>query len=93
MRALVRTFEEKGRLVQILNACISGDGIRVFIGHENPEPDLQDLSLITAGCPVEGDTSWGVGVLGSTRMEYAHVVALVDHVARALGATLRGLAL
>jgi heat-inducible transcriptional repressor len=88
MRALVKTFEEKGRLVRILNECLSGDGIRVLIGHENSDPELQDLSLVSAR--VEGDDSGlGLGVLGSTRMEYAHVVSLVDHVARALADVLR----
>jgi len=52
---------------------------------------VRDLSLVTSSCRVEGDTGWGLGVLGSTRMEYAHVVALVDHVARSLAETLRGL--
>ena len=55
MRALFQTFEEKSRLVRILNACIAGDGIRVLIGHENPDPELRDLSLVTAGCHVEGE--------------------------------------
>jgi heat-inducible transcriptional repressor len=90
MRALFRTFEEKGRLVRILNACIAGDGIRVLIGHENPDPELRDLALVTASCPVEGAPGVGLGVLGSTRMEYAHVVSLVDHVARAVSDILRG---
>jgi heat-inducible transcriptional repressor len=90
MRSLFRTFEEKGRLVRILNACISGDGIRVLIGHENPDPGLRDLSLVTAACRVEGEPALGLGVLGSTRMEYAHVVSLVDHVARAVSDVLRG---
>jgi heat-inducible transcriptional repressor len=90
MRALFRTFEEKGRLVRILNACIVGDGIRVLIGHENPDPELQDLSLVTTTCRVEGEPGFGVGVLGSTRMQYAHVVSLVDHVARAVSDVLRG---
>ncbi|HVO13245.1 MAG TPA: heat-inducible transcriptional repressor HrcA [Vicinamibacteria bacterium] len=89
LRGLVATFEEKGRLVRILNACLSGDGIRVLIGHENPDPDLRDLSLVTARAPIEGDEGLGLGVLGSTRMEYAHVVALVDHVARAVSDVLR----
>jgi heat-inducible transcriptional repressor len=89
MRALVKTFEEKGRLVRILNACLSGDGIRVLIGHENPDPGLRDLSLVTAR--VAGDDGGlGLGVLGSTRMEYAHVVSIVDHVARAVSEILRG---
>jgi len=90
MRALFRTFEEKGRLVRILNACIAGEGIRVFIGHENPDPGLRDLSLVTASCGVEGEPGFGLGVLGSTRMEYAHVVSLVDHVSRAVSEILRG---
>lgn len=90
MRTLFRTFEEKGRLVRILNACMSGDGIRVLIGHENPEPGLRDLSLVTASCRVEGEAGLGLGVLGTTRMEYAHVVSLVDHVARAVSEVLRG---
>ena len=90
MRALFRTFEEKGRLVRILNACITGDGIRVLIGHENSDPELQDLSLVTTTCRVDGEPGFGVGVLGSTRMQYAHVVSLVDHVARAVADVLRG---
>lgn len=90
MRSLFRTFEEKSRLVRILNACISGDGIRVFIGHENPEPELRDVSLVTATCRLEGDSGFALGVLGSTRMEYAHVVSLVDHVARAVSEVLQG---
>jgi heat-inducible transcriptional repressor len=91
MRALFRTFEEKSRLVKILNACLSGEGIRILIGHENPDPGLRDLALVTARCRVEGEAGWGLGVLGSTRMEYAHVVALVDHVSRAVSDVLRGL--
>jgi heat-inducible transcriptional repressor len=90
MRTLFRTFEEKGRLVRILNACITGDGIRILIGHENPDPELKDLSLVTTTCRVEGEPGFGVGVLGSTRMQYAHVVSLVDHVARAVADVLRG---
>jgi heat-inducible transcriptional repressor len=90
MRTLFRTFEEKGRLVRILNACITGDGIRILIGHENSDPELKDLSLVTTTCRVEGEPGFGVGVLGSTRMQYAHVVSLVDHVARAVADVLRG---
>ncbi len=89
MRNLFQTFEQKGRLVRILNACVSGEGIRVWIGHENPEPDLRDISLVAARCRLVGDEGLGLGVLGSTRMEYAHVVSLVDHVARSVSDVLR----
>jgi heat-inducible transcriptional repressor len=84
MRALFKTFEEKSRLVRILNACIAGDGLRIIIGHENPAPDLRDMALVTAGYSLGGEQGLGVGVMGSTRMEYARVIALVDHVGRAV---------
>ena len=84
MKALFKTFEEKSRLVKILNACISGSGIRVIIGHENAHPDLHDVTVVSAGYPLEGESGWGLGVLGSTRMEYARVIALVDHMARSV---------
>jgi heat-inducible transcriptional repressor len=88
MKALFQTFEEKSRLVRILNACIAGDGIRIVIGRENPDPGLRDTALVTASYPLEGESGWGLGVLGSTRMEYATVVSLVDHVARAVSKAL-----
>jgi heat-inducible transcriptional repressor len=88
MRALFKTFEEKGRLVKILNACLSDEGIRILIGHEHREPELRETSLVAASYPLDGE-AWGVGVLGSTRMEYARVIALVDHVAREVTRALR----
>ena len=91
MRSLLRTFEEKDRLVKILNACLSGGGVRVIIGHENPDPELRGMTLVTASYPAEGEATWGLGVMGSTRMEYARVMALVDHVARTLARTLQEL--
>jgi heat-inducible transcriptional repressor len=88
MRVLFKTFEEKGRLVRILNACLS-DGLRVFIGHEVPDPDLRDLALVTTSYAVDGEKGWGLGVLGSTRMEYARVVSVVEHVARVVSQSLQ----
>jgi len=91
MRALFKTFEEKGRLVKILNACLGRDGIRITIGHENPDPDLRQVAVVTASVPLDVDEAWGIGVVGSTRMEYARMIALVDHVARALNQALKEL--
>jgi heat-inducible transcriptional repressor len=82
MRALFKTFEQKGRLIRILNACIAGEGVRIVIGHENPDPDLRNVALVTTG--LHGEPGFGLGVMGSTRMEYPRVIALVEHVARAV---------
>lgn len=91
MRALFHTFEEKSRLVRILNACLGGDGVRIMIGHENPDPNLSGMAVVAAPWTVEGEAGCGIGVMGSTRMEYARVIGLVDHVARALSEALKDL--
>src|SRR5207245_4385265 len=83
MRALFKTFEEKSRLVKILNACLSMDGVRITIGHENTDPDLRQVAVVTATIPLEPEAAWGLGVVGSTPMEYARMIALGEHVARA----------
>lgn len=92
MRALFRTFEEKGRLVKILNECMTGEGIRIFIGHENPDPTLHSVAVVAMGCPVGGESGWGLGVMGSTRMEYPRIVSLVDHVARSISRAVEDIA-
>ena len=55
----------------------------------NPDPALRDMSLVTVG--LGSDSGWGVGVLGSTRMEYGRAVALVEQVARVLSRALQEL--
>ncbi len=91
MRGVFKTFEEKSRLVKILNACLSERGVRIVIGQENPDPALRATAMVVASCPVDGETGWGLGVVGSTRMEYARMIALVEHVAGALNQTLKDL--
>jgi heat-inducible transcriptional repressor len=91
IRGVFKAFEEKSRLVKIVNACLSQRGVRIVIGQENPDPALRTTAMVVASCPVEGETAWGLGVVGSTRMEYARMIALVEHVAAALNRTLEDL--
>lgn len=84
MKALLRTLEEKNRLVEILSRVLEGEGVQVVIGRETPGLELPDLSLV-ASTYRSGDRVMGtVGVVGPTRMEYAQTIALVDHLARVL---------
>ena len=91
IRAVFKAFEEKSRLVKIVNACLSQRGVRIVIGQENPDPALRTTAMVVASCPVDGESGWGLGVVGSTRMEYARMIALVEHVAAALNQTLEDL--
>lgn len=81
---LMATLEEKGRFVEILNACLEGDGLQIIIGSESRVPDLEGISLIGARYR-HGDRELGsVGIMGPTRMEYARFISVVDYIARSL---------
>jgi heat-inducible transcriptional repressor len=84
MKALYAAFEEKSKLVRILNECLSGEGCRIFIGREVPVEDIQELSVIAAPYG-RGDRAMGVlGILGPTRMDYGRAMALVETTASLL---------
>jgi heat-inducible transcriptional repressor len=89
LRGLLRTFEEKSRLVQILNECIERDvsakgNVQIVIGSENITPTLQNCSLITAPYRLGGGSAGTLSVLGPTRIEYARMISIVSYVARML---------
>ncbi|HEX8746099.1 MAG TPA: heat-inducible transcriptional repressor HrcA [Pyrinomonadaceae bacterium] len=89
MRELFRTFEEKSRLVKILNECmerdaqVGGRDVQVIIGRENITPSMQDCALITAPYRLgSGHAVGAIGVVGPMRIEYARMMAVVHYVAR-----------
>ena len=90
LRELLRTIEEKSRLVQILTGCIERDPslkgkVQVIIGSENAASSLQNCTLITAPYRIGGgDTIGTLSVLGPTRIEYARMISIVSYVASIL---------
>ena len=89
MRDLFRAFEDKHRIVQLLNQCLTSDGVRVIIGSENSAPELRPMSLVMANYRNDENPVGALGVLGPMRMEYARAVSLVDAIARACTEALR----
>ena len=88
MRSLFKTFEEKSRLVKILNECIqhnSGEGIRIIIGSENTSPGMKDCTLVSSPLTLQNKNLGSIGILGPTRMEYARAITIVDFVAKLYG--------
>ena len=86
MRELFRTFEEKSRLVKILNGCVSGDpaggSVNVVIGRENAASSMKRCSVITSTYQVGGEVLGTLGVVGPMRMEYGRMMAVVNYLAR-----------
>lgn len=90
MRRLFETFEEKHRLVSLLDRCMERSGVRVVIGSESQDPALHHLSAVLSRYPGQEGESGVFGILGPTRMPYDRAVALVDYISRLLARSLSG---
>ncbi len=91
IRELLHVFEEKNRLIKILNECIpptsasdSGQTVSVRIGAENSLPSLRGCTVITTYYGLDGQVIGSLGLVGPVRMEYARMIGVVNRVARVL---------
>jgi heat-inducible transcriptional repressor len=82
-RAL-RFWEQRARLEDLLSQTVmipsSGD-IHVLIGGEGTWEDLSECSVVLSRYGVPGVATGALGVLGPTRMPYAHTISTVRFVA------------
>jgi heat-inducible transcriptional repressor len=88
MRELFQMFEEKGRLVKILNECISSnppEGVKIAIGSELGVPNMRDFALITASYASVDHTQGLLGIIGPTRLEYERGISIVGYLGRLVG--------
>jgi len=86
IRELFRMFEEKSRLVKILNECISRQpsigNVKVVIGRENVASSMKRCAVIMTSYEVGGDVLGAIGVVGPMRIEYGRMMAVVNYLAR-----------
>jgi heat-inducible transcriptional repressor len=88
MRQLFDAFNERRRILHLLDKALHADGLQIFIGDESGYEILGDLSVVTAPYTVQGRVVGVLGVIGPTRMAYERVIPIVDVTARLLGSAL-----
>jgi heat-inducible transcriptional repressor len=88
LRKLFDAFNQKRDILHLLDQCVHGDGIQIFIGEESGYKMLDECSMVTAPYTVDGEVMGVLGVIGPTRMAYDRVIPIVDATARLLGAAL-----
>jgi heat-inducible transcriptional repressor len=88
LRELFEAFSRKRELLQLLEGCISAQGVRLFIGEESGMPPFGACTLVTAPYGVDGKVLGVLGVIGPTRMAYDRVIPMVQATADVLGAAL-----
>ncbi len=88
LRRLFEAFNHKRDILHLLDQCVHGEGIQIFIGEESGYQMLDECSMVTAPYSVNGRVLGVLGVIGPTRMAYDRVIPIVDATARLLGAAL-----
>jgi heat-inducible transcriptional repressor len=81
---LLRTLEEKQRIVELLSAYVDAqqEAVRVVIGLEEAMPDLSNFVLIGAPARVGDEVVGSLAVIGPTRMDYQNTITAVSYIAR-----------
>ncbi len=82
MKEIFRAFEEKSRIVHLLDKSLKAEGIHIFIGCETGSSEFNGCSLIAASYGIEGNISGSLGVIGPVRMDYSRIIPLVDYTAK-----------
>lgn len=88
LRQLFDAFDEKQDILHLLDQCLNGGGIQIFIGEEAGSQVFDNWSVVTARYGSSKGVLGVLGVIGPTRMDYERVISLVGVTARLLGAAL-----
>jgi heat-inducible transcriptional repressor len=84
VRAVLKVLEQQFIVVTLLREVVDR-GLSVAIGAEHGVESLADCAVVVAPFGVDGEELGKVGVLGPTRMDYAHAMASVAVVSQRLG--------
>jgi heat-inducible transcriptional repressor len=82
MRSLFKALEDKYKLLRLLDRSVAAEGIKVFIGSENPYFEMQGCSLVVSSYKAGESIIGTLGVIGPTRMQYKQVIQVVDYTAK-----------
>ncbi len=90
IRRYLSAFEEKQKLLELLEQTLEVDGVQVFIGSEAALDEVDDISVISSPYRRDGARIGSFGIVGPTRMDYKRYVPLVGFAADVLSDVLDG---
>ncbi len=84
LRELLKTLEEKQKIVALLGAYLDTkqEAVRVVIGLDEAMPSMRNFVLIGAPARVGGEVMGSLAVIGPTRIDYQHAMTAVSYIAR-----------
>jgi len=83
IRILFKLIEERRQLLSIINRDFQ-DRVKVYIGEELDCPEMQGCSLVVSSYRIKDKPSGRVAVLGPMRMEYRHIIPVLEYISEVL---------
>jgi len=83
LRKTMLALQERQKLIELLNSCLTEDGLQILIGSETDFTQVHNFSLVARRYGSHAPLGM-VGIIGPMRMEYARMAPLVDYLSRAL---------
>lgn len=90
IRGFLRAFEEKEKLLDLLDRTMAAGGVQVLLGSEANIVDVPDVGMISANYRAGGVRVGSLGIIGPTRMDYAKLMPLVSFAAQITTDVLNG---
>jgi heat-inducible transcriptional repressor len=81
---LMRTLERRATVLHMLRSALDEHSVFLWIGDENPQPELRSVSVVGANYGLGYRNLGSVGVVGPLRMDYATAIVSVRDAAREL---------
>jgi len=74
---LMRVLERRVNVLRTLRSALEQRSVFVWIGAENPQPELREVSVVGANYGLGYRNLGAVGIIGPVRMDYATAIASV----------------
>ena len=84
LRKTFLALQEKEKLVELLETCLTEEGLQILIGSESDFTQINNFSIVARRYGSTSAPLGMVGIIGPMRMEYARMAPLVDYLSRAL---------
>ena len=81
---LMTALERRAGMLQMLRSTLTEHSVFLWIGGENPQPELRSVTVVGANYGLGHRNLGAVGVVGPLRMDYPTVIASVRGAAREL---------
>lgn len=81
---LMTALERRADVLRMLRSSIDESSVFLWIGGENPQPELRSVSVVGANYGLGHRNLGAVGVVGPLRMDYATAISSVRSAAREL---------